>query len=223
MRSLYWVKAMTQTPQAAERDLLDMIFGPATDSQTYLNLLYLLLAFPLGMAYFIFLVFGLSLGAGLLIIFIGVPILIGVLFACLGLGAFERLMAHAMLHLTIPAPRHAPAGPGLWPKLKTLFGDATIWKSFAYLLLKFPFGIAVFVVLVTAFCLSGALILAPLTYSTMRLDFGLWQVDSKDEATVWCLIGVVLLLVSFHLVNGLAFVWGRFAQIMLGPAPPAGR
>jgi hypothetical protein len=55
------------------------------------------------------------------------------------------------------------------------------------------------------------------------MDFGLWQVDTKDEATIWCLIGVVLLLVSFHLVNGLAFVWGRFAQIMLGPDPPAGQ
>jgi hypothetical protein len=89
-------------------------------------------------------------------------------------------------------------------------------------MLKFPFGIAAFVVLVTAFSVSGALILAPLTYRTLSIDFGLWRVDSKDEATIWCLIGVVLLLASFHLVNGLAFVWGRFAQIMLGPDHAAG-
>jgi FtsH-binding integral membrane protein len=213
---------MAQTSQAADRDLLDIIFGPATNGQTYLNLLYLLLAFPLGIAYFVFLTIGLSLGGGLLIIFVGVPILIGVLFACLGLGAFERLMARSMLHLTIPPPPHVAPGPGLWSKLKALFGDATTWKSLFYLMLKFPFGVAAFVVLVTAFSLSGALILAPLTYSTFRMDFGLWQVDTKDEAAIWCLIGVVLLLVSFHLVNGLAFVWGRFAQIMLGPDPPAG-
>lgn len=214
---------MAQTSQAVDRDLLDIIFGPATNRQTYLNLLYLLLAFPLGIAYFVFLIFGLSLGGGLLIIFVGVPILIGVLFACLGLGSFERLMARSMLHLSIPPPPHVAPGPGLWPKLKALFGDATTWKSLFYLILKFPFGVAAFVVLVTAFSLSGALILAPLTYSTFRMDFGLWQVDTKDEATIWCLIGVVLLLVSFHLVNGLAFVWGRFAQIMLGPDPPAGQ
>ncbi len=214
---------MAQTSQAADRDLLDIIFGPATNGQTYLNLLYLLLAFPLGIAYFVFLTFGLSLGGGLLIIFVGVPILIGVLFACLGLGAFERLMARSMLHLSIPSPPHLAPAPGLWRKLKALFGDATTWKSLFYLMLKFPFGVAAFVVLVTAFSLSGALILAPLTYSTFRMDFGLWQVDTKDEATIWCLIGVVLLLVSFHLVNGLAFVWGRFAQIMLGPDPPASR
>lgn len=214
---------MTQTATAADRDLLDIIFGPATDAQTYRNLFYLLLAFPLGIAYFVFLITGISLGAGLLVVFVGVPILIGMLFACLGLGAFERLMARSLLHLSIPSPPAVACGPGLWPKLKALFGDTTTWKSFFYLLLKFPFGIAAFVVLVTAFSTSLALILAPLTYSTLSLDFGLWRVDSKDEATIWCLIGAVLLLASFHLVNGLAFVWGRFAQIMLGPDHAAGR
>ena len=208
---------MSQTAVAADRDLLDIIFGPATERQTYLNLLYLLLSFPLGIAYFVFLTTGLSLGTGLLVVFVGVPILIGVFFACLGLGAFERRMASSMLHLSIPSPPVLVSGPGLSAKLKALFGDATTWKSFFYLLLKFPFGVAVFVVLVTAFSVSLALILAPLTYSTLSMDFGLWRVDSKDEATIWCLIGVVLLLVSFHLVNGLAFVWGRFAQMMLGP------
>ena len=211
---------MTQTSQAADRDLLDILFGPATDARTYLKLLYLLLGFPLGIAYFVFLITGLSLGAGLLVIFVGVPILIGVFFACSGLGAFERLMAQSMLHLSIPPPPRPAPTSGIWPKLKSLFGSPTTWKSLFYLLLKFPFGVAAFVVLVTAFSISVALILAPLTYSTLTMDFGFYQVNSKDEATVCCLVGVVLLLVSFHLVNGLAFVWGRFAQLMLGPELP---
>jgi hypothetical protein len=214
---------MTETSQAAERDLLDVIFGPATDGQTYLNLLYLLLGFPLGMAYFVFLVAGFSMGTSLLIIFVGIPILIGVLMACLGIAAFERWLARTMLHLNIPSAPSWPSGPGLLGKLKALFGDTATWKSLAYLAIKFPFGIAAFVVLVTSFSLSVALILAPLMYRTVPLDFGLWQVDTKDEATVWCMVGAVLLLVCFHLVNGLAFLWGRFAQMMLGPEPPAGR
>ena len=63
---------MTQTAAAVDRDLLDIIFGPATERQTYLNLLYLLLAFPLGIAYFVFLITGVSVGAGLLVVFINV-------------------------------------------------------------------------------------------------------------------------------------------------------
>jgi hypothetical protein len=215
--------AMTETSQAAERDLLDVIFGPAAAGQTYLNLLYLLLGFPLGIAYFVFLVAGFSMGTSLLIVFIGIPILIGVLIGCLGLGAFERLLARSMLHLNIPSPPSPPSGPGLLGKLKALFGDTATWKSLGYLVLKFPFGIAAFVVLVTSFSVSGALVLAPLLYRTVPMDFGFWQVDTKDEATVCCMVGAVLLLACFHLVNGLAFLWGRFAQIMLGPEPPAGR
>lgn len=214
---------MTETSQAAEQDLLDIIFGPATDGQTYLNLLYLLLGFPLGMAYFVFLMAGLSTGVSLLIVFIGIPILIGVLEACRGLSAFERLLTRTMLHLNIPAPPAVPSTPGVLPKLKAQFGNAVTWKSLAYLGLKFPFGIAAFVVLVTSLSLSVALILAPLMYQTVPMNFGLWRVDTKDEATIWCLIGAVLLLLCFHLVNGLAYLWGRFAQIMLGPDPPAGR
>ena len=57
---------MSQTAVAADRDLLDIIFGPATERQTYLNLLYLLLSFPLGIAYFVFLTTGLSLEVGAL-------------------------------------------------------------------------------------------------------------------------------------------------------------
>jgi hypothetical protein len=159
---------------------------------------------------------------GLLVACRGLLIVCGWRGSGLGPGAFEMRMARSMLHLSIPSPPRLASGPGLWTKLKALFGDATTWKSFFYLLLKFPFGVAAFVVLVTAFSTSLALILAPLTYGIISLDFGLWRVDSKDEATIWCLIGVVLLLVSFHLVNGLAFVWGRFAQIMLGPDSAAG-
>jgi|SRR5579863_8383117 len=211
---------MSQPVEAADRDILDWIFGPATQPQTYLNLLYLLLGFPLGMAYFIFLIFGMSLGAGLLVIFVGVPILLAVLAACWGLGAFERQMARWMLHVSIATPTGLPARPGIWAKVKATFGDSMTWKSFGYLMLKFPFGVLSFVLLVTAFSLSVSLILAPLIYHTVPLDFGLWRVDTKDEATVWCLIGAVLLIASMHMVNGLALVWGRFAQIMLGPDPP---
>jgi hypothetical protein len=214
---------MTDTSQAAERDLLDTIFGPATDGQTYLNLLYLLLGFPLGIVYFIFLVTGLSMGTGLLIVYIGILILIAVLLGCRGLGAFERLLSRTMLHLSIPSPPpSSPSEPGVLGTLKALFKDTTTWKSLGYLVLKFPFGIASFVVLIASFSASIALTLAPLTYRTVPMDVGLWRIETKDEATVCCMVGVILLLLSFHLVNGLAYLWGRFAQMMLGPDPPAG-
>ncbi len=213
---------MTTTEQAAERDLLDLIFGPATDGSTYLNLLYLLMSFPLGIAYFIFLVAGLSTGISLLVIFIGIPILIAILEISRGLGAFERGLARALLQVHIPAPRSLQSQPGLLGRLKGLFTNTVTWKNLAYLGLKFPFGVAAFIVLVSSFALSIGLVLTPLLYREIPLDVALWRIETKDEATICCLIGVVLLLLCFHLVNGLAFLWGRFAQIMLGPDPSTG-
>ena len=64
------------------------------EKQTYLNLVYLLLAFPLGIAYFVFLVTGFSLGFGLIVTFLGIPILLGMLAATWGIAAFERQLAN---------------------------------------------------------------------------------------------------------------------------------
>ena len=58
-------------------------------AQTWLNVLYLLISFPLGLIYFIFLVTGISLGFGLLITVFGIFILMGVLALVHLLARFE--------------------------------------------------------------------------------------------------------------------------------------
>jgi hypothetical protein len=74
-------------------DYQKKFFGVIVKLETYLGLIYLFLAFPLGLSYFIFLVTGLSLGISLLIIWVGLLILLLVFAAVWGLSAFERLMA----------------------------------------------------------------------------------------------------------------------------------
>ena len=44
--------------------------------QTYLNIAYLLLAFPLGLVYFGFLAIGLAVGFALVLALVGIPILL---------------------------------------------------------------------------------------------------------------------------------------------------
>ena len=53
--------------------------GVVADPQSYLNISYLLLGLPLGVAYFVILVAGISIGFGLLTIWVGIPILVLVL------------------------------------------------------------------------------------------------------------------------------------------------
>src|SRR3954451_24411457 len=77
--------------------------------RTYTNLLYLLLAFPLGLAYFIFLIVGLSLGFGLTLIWIGLPLLALVFAGSWAFTAFERQAAILLLGAEIPPM--APMAP----------------------------------------------------------------------------------------------------------------
>ena len=73
-------------------------------ARTYRRILYLLLALPLGTAYFSFLVTVLSTGLALAITLIGIPILIAAMYAWRGLAQFERGLLAALLDTEIPAP-----------------------------------------------------------------------------------------------------------------------
>src|SRR2546425_4620531 len=73
--------------------------------QAYLRILYLLLAFPLGLFYFVFLTVALSAGVATLVIGVGIVILLGALFVSRGFVVFERKLAASMLGADIPAPQ----------------------------------------------------------------------------------------------------------------------
>ena len=76
--------------------------------QTYLNMLNLLAAFPLGVFYFAFLASGLSAGISLLIIWVGIPILLLVGAGWRALASFERLMPILLVKEGIPAMARHP-------------------------------------------------------------------------------------------------------------------
>ena len=66
--------------------------GAVLRGQTWLNLAYLLLAFPTGLVYFIVLVVGISLGVALAILVVGLGILLATLAAWRGMAAVEQLV-----------------------------------------------------------------------------------------------------------------------------------
>jgi hypothetical protein len=217
------------------KDFLNFLvrfFGVVIRGQTYLNMLYLFLAFPLGLAYFVFFVTGLSAGLGLLIVWVGLLILAGVIAAWYGLIVFERNMAIWLLHEQIPPVQPVDlSGKTMWQKFKATMGNTVMWKGLAYLFAKFPLGIVSFCVLVTFLSVSLALVGAPFYYNWFHpvVDLGFrgtgWQsvmiVDTLGEALLASVGGLILLLVSLHLFNGLAWISGKFARVMLGYYAPA--
>lgn len=191
------------------------VFGVVADPQSYLNILYLILSFPLGTIYFVFLATGLSLGFGMIITLFGIPILLLVLGGSLVLCDFERMVAIAMLKEQIPPTSSQPKSGGWWPRLKARLINRRTWTGVLYLLLKFPVGTATFTIAVTLVSVTGALLTAPIYYSFVDMNWSLWTIDTLWEASLLTLIGIPLLFISLHLMNGAAFVSGRLARAML--------
>lgn len=190
--------------------------GAIVHTRSYLNITYLLLSFPLGVFYFVFLIVGLSLGFGLTIIGIGLIILLGMLVAMRGLAAWERLLGIWLLGAHIPPPNPMPA-PWQHPliALKKYVTDSYTWKSLVYLLVKFPLGIISFVIAVFLTSSTVILLLAPLLYRFVDFNFFFWRVRRAEEALLCLAAGLLLGVVSIHVMNGVAVVCRGFATWML--------
>jgi signal transduction histidine kinase len=191
--------------------------GVVTRPQTWLNLLYLLLAFPLGLAYFVVLVVGVSTGAALAVLVVGLGILLATLAAWRGMAAIERGVARAVLGVPIATPADQRGVPPLERILRWL-RDPTTWKSLVFVALKFPLGVASFAIVCGAGFFSLVLLFAPIiVLGTTVTVFG-WIVESPLQALPLTLIGAPAVLLSLHLFNGMAWLWAIFARVMLGPS-----
>lgn len=215
---------------------LARFFGVILKPQTYLNALYLLIAFPLGLFYFIFLVMGLSLGIGLAIIWIGLAILLVVLASWYAFIALERQLAIWLLREEIPPMVRQDLSAratqmSAWERIKSTLSNPVTWKGLIFLVAKFPIGIISFVTLVTCLSVSAALIGAPFYYNLLppQVDISIFSnqpgfpgivVDTPLEAGLASLIGLGFFLVSLHIFNGLAWFSGKFARVMLGNFQP---
>jgi hypothetical protein len=205
-----------------ETNPLERLYGVFVKPQSYLNILYLFLAFPLGIAYFVFLVTGFSLGISLLIVWVGLLVLAGVFALCWPLTLFERQMAISLLHLDIP-PLRSDTQPGstLFQQIKAHLGSASTWKGILFLFLKFPIGIADFTVAVTLLSLSVGLLFAPLAYPWIQIDLGVTRLHSLPAAMVAFFFGLIVAPLSLHVLNFIADLQGKFARYMLSGSQPA--
>lgn len=208
---------MNEAIEVHETDWMQSVFRVVWEPSTYLKILYLLLSLPLGTLYFVLLVTGLALGIGLLIIWVGVPILLLVILAVYGLTGFERLLAIHLLGQPVGPLRDVEPEESAWQWLKGVLTAPTTWKGLLFLLLKFPLGIFSFVVTVTALAISLAFLFAPLLLLTGGvIDFGIWCVDTLAEAFLCSILGALLHVVVLHFLSALGWAWGGLAKILLG-------
>jgi hypothetical protein len=203
---------------------LDPVLGVVVKPQTYLNIAYLLLAFPLGVAYFIFLVTGLSLGVSLAILWIGIPLFVGVLLLSRTFANLERRLTSKLLNIDIALPTHDNLQRTFWQRAKAVVVDTGTWAEVFYLFSKFVLGIISFVVVVTLLATSLGLMATPFFWNQWGIEAwevgipGIWTVDSFPKAVAVSLIGAIIGVASLHLMNGLAWLYGEYSKAILESA-----
>ncbi|MBL8100323.1 MAG: sensor domain-containing protein [Anaerolineales bacterium] len=187
------------------------------------NLIYLLLGLPLGVLYFVILVTGFSLGTGLSITIVGIPILVAMIFVTYILGDLDRTLTSKLLGVKIGKPEARPSNNDSAKSILVAQLKSTqFWKELVYLLLKMPLGVISFTIAVVFVSVSLAFILAPfiLTYvpdAQMMLWNG-FEIDTMQRAIMTSVVGIVLSVLSVPLINGFASLLGSISVWVLGKA-----
>jgi hypothetical protein len=210
---------MTATTQTAtfRSSSIPNPFLVLAEARTYTTLLYLLLGFPLGLVYFVMLVTGGALGIGLSVIAVGLVILFMLVLAGWALTLFERQLAIHLLGANVPPAKPEGAPKDGWPWIKSVFGNPVTWKGILFLGLKFPLGLASWVVTIVLLAIVATFVTAPLSLALgASINIFEWQIETYGEAAVLTLIGFLALLPTAYFLNALGAVWARFAEVMLG-------
>ncbi len=213
--------------------------------QTYLNLAYLLLSFPLGIAYLVFVTVGVSLGLGLLIVLAGALVFAITVAMGLVVAGFERWLTTRLLGVEID-PRTELDGDRRRDRLRSLLTGRKTWTALFYLPAKFALGVGSVSLAMTGLTTAVSMLFVPLYYDAPGLYVGLtsdrapelhptlyvgwnyllvgfetvitvghWRITTLPQALVVALVGVVLLFGILHLMNGIARLWARFAKLLL--------
>jgi signal transduction histidine kinase len=111
---------------------------------------YLLAGLPVGIIAFVVAVAGFTTGVSTLVVWIGLPILVGTLYAARGLAAVERRAAHWATGRELPPHHYRPArGHRVARRLLVALLDPQSWRDLLHCVVAFPVRVAAFSIAVS--------------------------------------------------------------------------
>ncbi|MEN5118323.1 sensor domain-containing protein [Luteimonas sp. TWI662] len=216
------VQTALRPPAPAPRSsLVGRFFGVAGDPRTWSSLFYMLLSLATGIFYFLWVVLGLSISGGLVIVLVGIPLLILFLGSVRVLSLVEGRLVEVMLGERMPRrPLYAAHGRSWTSRIGEMFTDARTWSTLLYMLLMLPLGIVYFTLVVTLISASLPLIAAPLSLLPgLNLNVWIGGIDVPRQAPfllpLLSGIGVLLLFATLHLCRGIGRLHGAIAKHLL--------
>ncbi|MFG2618518.1 sensor histidine kinase [Streptomyces sp. NPDC048507] len=189
-------------------------------ARTWRELGFLLVGLPLSTLYFSLAITGVALGAGLLVTFIGVPVLAGVLLLCRGFGRLERGRARALLGMPLadPAPVRAGGRAGALASMGALLKSGSAWRHVLYCVVHFPWAVFSFCLALTLWAYGWSSLLYPLWFwvfpaftdqpglQLFQNDDYSFYLDSPLAIAATCLAGLLITLATPWVVRALTSV-----------------
>ncbi|MFI6929881.1 sensor histidine kinase [Streptomyces sp. NPDC050287] len=200
------------------------------EARSWRELTYVLLSLPISILLFVYTITMVTLGVGLLVTFLGIPVLAAGLAGCRGLGSLERARARGLLGLDVGEPeplRMKKQGALAW--MGAVLKSGTSWRSALYSLFSLPWSVFSFAVVVNFFALGWTLMTYPLWFWVFPLFAGQDGIqlygdethriylDNPFEITVTALVGVLFTLATPWVVRALTMVDRLLVHGLLGP------
>ncbi|WP_406061156.1 sensor domain-containing protein [Streptomyces sp. NBC_01077] len=206
------------------------------EGRTWRALLYVLIGLPLSVCWFALSIAFVSAGAGLLITFLGVPILAGTLAMCRGFGVVERARARALLDVDVRAPepvRGRTGGAFSW--MGAMLKSGASWRHLLYAVVHMPWAVFSFSVTVAFWSWGWSLFTYPLWKWVFPAYLGQdgiqlygdgshdLYLDSPFEIAVTSLVGLLFVMAGPWLLRGFVAVDRLLVSGLLGPSRLASR
>ncbi|WP_336035927.1 sensor domain-containing protein [Halobacterium yunchengense] len=161
--------------------------------------LYLLVSFPLGVAYFALVVGGVAAGISLLVFVVGVVVLAATAAAARRVAALDAAFGARVYGLPAPSLAAPRSTDGLFDAAVAELATPAGYRATAYLVARFGVGLAGFTYVVTWLSVSGALLGAPLYYDAPGVTVGVpgaWTVTTLPGALAVAAAGAVVAAVG---------------------------
>lgn len=198
---------------------MNWLLSAYSDRRTYGSLAYSLLGLPIGVFGFVVVVTGFSLGLGLIVTLLGIPVLVATLVFARAMAMMERRLAWSLIGAA--KPRRSPpasASDGIfWQRLRELVTGRDAWREVAFVVLRLPLGILGFTIAVTIVgMMFGGFIHPIVTAAGFEDQIGTWVIDTIPESLVYLPFSLLFLLVGPRILLGWGEASGRIATWFLG-------
>jgi hypothetical protein len=174
-----------------------------------------------GVAYFTWVVTGLSLSVSFAIFIFGLPVALLFLLSVRGVAWLEGRLVEALLGVRMPRRQlFAPQNAKLLERIKTLVTDKHTWLSIVYMVIQFVLGTVYFVVLFTVFVFAASFAALPVVQEVLNVPVLQFANGVDYFLPPWgyplaMLGGVLLWTGTMHLAKWVGGLHGRYAKALL--------